>query len=844
MMAMAVSAVDFTWLNSPTNSNWNSVDTNWSSSVGSVWINSSTNNAIFGVSDKKVVTADAVTLKNLTISADGYSIGGGPLLMFGGPTVGAGLSAVLTATVTNNVGLCDKRGTGTLVLDSGTNHTNLFSTLRVSEGLIQITGGTHEIYTNDANNINIGFDVNYGAMLVGGGKVRQTSGGYSAVRGTLVITNGVVDLSSGREFLNAFNGAGTTTVSGNGVLDVSTLRISQNQAVPASQSAVNVNTGGVIRLANFAIDVNAYPRGMVNFNGGTVIVKSSTADFLGTGATQWLNGVSAKILEGGAVIDTQANSISIKQPLVSGAVSDGGLTKKGTGALSLLSTNSYNGSTKLYGGTLNISQDQNLGAVPSTPATNLIFMASCALQSGSNHTVNVNRTFFITNGVTVTFDTQAYTQMVYGTIMCADTSSTLVKAGGGSLVLNPGPTSVNSFGTLQSTAGTLVIASGTNLVTRYCGVQNGPGLRISGGTLLVAGGVLKTTTGMFVNVDGGHLMVTNGLADLSSCNEVLNGIGSTYGYTTVSGSGVIIAQALRISQNTGNPSNTVVNVNTGGVLRLNNFYIDTTFNGKQMGILSLNGGTVEPRNDNADFLGTATAFTGANSDRWLTNILVQVREGGAIFNTAGRSISIKQPLYSAAAVDGGLTKRGNGTLTLLNTNTYNGVTSVEAGTLKLGVSTNTLFTGGSALVLSNAVFDINGKVQTLAGLGGSGVVTNGGLLTVTSLVAPGGSNAVGTLTLTTSPAALGGLLAVYVANDGSCDLLQVQGNLDISSLALSVANTEALNKDKRYVIATCTGTLSGMFTSAVLPKRWFVRYDTANRRVYLIYDPGTLMRVQ
>jgi autotransporter-associated beta strand protein len=73
---------------------------------------------------------------------------------------------------------------------------------------------------------------------------------------------------------------------------------------------------------------------------------------LGTWTNKWLTGISARILEGGAVIDTAANTLSIKQPLVSGALSDGGLTKKGTGTLCLLSTNSYNGPTVIENGML------------------------------------------------------------------------------------------------------------------------------------------------------------------------------------------------------------------------------------------------------------------------------------------------------------------------------------------------------------------------------------------------------------------------------------------------------------------------------------------------------------
>jgi autotransporter-associated beta strand protein len=791
LVADVVCAADFTWLDAPASANWNETDANWSG-AGAIWSSAKTNSAIFSssVSTVKNITAGSLTLSNLTFTADGYAIGGGPLLMSGGFTVGGGASALVTATVTNQVGVCEKKDTGALILNSGDNATNLFSTFRITQGTVQVTGGTVEISTNDNNNIYLGFDVNGGTLLVSGGKIRTTSTGYSDIRGVLLITNGVVDLSSSRETLNAFNGAGTTTVSGNGLLDVNTFRVSQYNANAASQNAINVNTGGVIRLNSFTIDPGASPKGMVNFNGGTVIAKTFTQDFLGTWTNKWVNGIFSRILEGGAVIDTGANAISIKLPLISGASADGGLTKKGTGILSLLSTNNYNGPTVIAGGTL-------------------------------------------------TFDPQTYTQTLSSTITCAATNCTLAKGGSGMLVLDPGATAVNSFGTLWCSNGTVVVVSGTNLVTCPNSGQNAPGLRVSGGTLLVAGGVLKTTALMFVNVDGGHLLVTNGLVDTTSCYEVLNGIGGNgFGYTTVRDNGVIIANRVRISQNSGNATNTVVTVSTGGVLRVSGFYIDITFP-MQKGMLVLNGGTVESRSSTADFLGTTATFVGNANDKWLTNVFVRVREGGAIFNTAGYDISIKQPLLTDVVADGGFIKRGAGTLTLLNTNGYSGVTAVEAGTLKLGTA-NALWSAGSASVSSGAVFDVNGVVQSLAGLGGSGTVTNNASLSVAGTVAPGGTNAVGTLLLAT-PCPLSGTFRATVSSAGNCGQLRVNGNLDLSGLTVSVANSAALNKNKRYVIATYTGALTSGFSSLALPLRWFVRYDTAGRQVWLMYNPGTLL---
>jgi len=224
-----------------------------------------------------------------------------------------------------------------------------------------------------------------------------------------------------------------------------------------------------------------------------------------------------------------------------------------------------------------------------------------------------------------------------------------------------------------------------------------------------------------------------------------------------------------------------------------------------------------------------------------------VKSGGAIIDTQSYAVGIPQILGHdpdlGATPDGGLTKRGSGTLTLTTTNTFTGTAAVEAGTLKLGVA-NTLASGVSAFVASNAVLDVNGKAQTLATLSGGGLVTNNVLLAVTAGVAPGGTNAVGTLTLAATPASLGGTFVVDVATNGVCDRLRVNGDLNVTALNLSVANPSALQKYQKYVIASCTGTLAEPFLSAALPSRWRVKYDTAGREVSLGYDFGTLIMVR
>ncbi len=149
------------------------------------------------------------------------------------------------------------------------------------------------------------------------------------------------------------------------------------------------------------------------------------------------------------------------------------------------------------------------------------------------------------------------------------------------------------------------------------------------------------------------------------------------------------------------------------------------------------------------------------------------------------------------------------------------------------------FTGGSlptgtaVTVSSGAVLDLNGNAQPLAGLSGSGLVTNG-TLAVTGVIAPGGTNVVGKLTVAAS-AALSGTLLIDVAADGTGDLLQVQGNLNITGLALQIQDVNQFKSGSQYVIATfAPGGLTGHFASTNLGTKRTVAYNNASGEIRLV----------
>jgi autotransporter-associated beta strand protein len=190
-----------------------------------------------------------------------------------------------------------------------------------------------------------------------------------------------------------------------------------------------------------------------------------------------------------------------------------------------------------------------------------------------------------------------------------------------------------------------------------------------------------------------------------------------------------------------------------------------------------------------------------------------------------------------------LVKAGNGTLTLGGANSYSGSTLVSGGTLRLAGGANRLPAGGTVALVSGATLDLNGQAQTLASIAGSGSVI-GGNLTVTGSIAPGGVNTVGMLTFANTPA-LSGTLLVDTRTNGTCDLLSVTGNLDVSALALQVADTAQM-RGYAYTIATCTGDLTGSFLATNLTRAWVVRYTRTPGagQVQLMHKVGTLISIQ
>ena len=331
-------------------------------------------------------TSGALTTSGGTLDLGGTSQTVGAVSMTGAATIQNGTltgssftASVASGTATVSAALAisgnaNNSGAGTLALNPGTGNTNTVSSLKTTAGGLTLSSGTLNVTATGTPAAN-GLWIAGGTLTVAGGTL-NTSSGYATVGGggTLAVSSGTCNIN-GSELLNGYGGAGTTTVNGTGVLNVNILRVTQT----GSGGVVNLN-GGTLQLNSFSYGAGV---GTVNFNGGTVQAKTATTAFTAVNSS-----ITYKVQAGGAII-TNAVSITVGSPLVhdSGGPSlDGGLTKLGSGTLTLSNANTYTGNTTINAGNLQ-------GVVG----------GSCA-----NSTVILNAST-ATNGVSITDNTQSWT---------------------------------------------------------------------------------------------------------------------------------------------------------------------------------------------------------------------------------------------------------------------------------------------------------------------------------------------------------------------------------------------------------------------------------------------------
>ncbi len=156
-------------------------------------------------------------------------------------------------------------------------------------------------------------------------------------------------------------GTGTLTVSGTGmIINNGNLQLGNSGN---STGVVNLNSGGTLETKTVEGD-NTSSSTTFNFNGGTLVALSSSSTFFSNADFAVGHLV---VQSGGAVINTNGFNDTIAQALVHDPASnapaaDGGLTKNGSGTLTLAGASTYTGGTVVNAGTLQVSGAGTLGA--------------------------------------------------------------------------------------------------------------------------------------------------------------------------------------------------------------------------------------------------------------------------------------------------------------------------------------------------------------------------------------------------------------------------------------------------------------------------------------------------
>jgi fibronectin-binding autotransporter adhesin len=154
------------------------------------------------------------------------------------------------------------------------------------------------------------------------------------------------------------------------------------------------------------------------------------------------------------------------------------------------------------------------------------------------------------------------------------------------------------------------------------------------------------------------------------------------------------------------------------------------------GTLNLNGGTVTitttgaaiaggvNATSNLNLNGGVTLKAGAASTDWIRNLNTAViNSGGAVIDTNGNIVGVSQAFSGA----GGLTKAGEGILTVSAAQTYSGGTTVQSGTLAL-TGAGSINSSTAIQVQSGATLDVSGSTagKLIIGdghsLGGGGTI--------------------------------------------------------------------------------------------------------------------------
>jgi len=635
--------------------------------------------------------------------------------------------------------------------------------------------------------------------VVGGGSNSGTSVTYNLSAGVFSMSNltlGVTGFNYGSSYF--FQTGGTASIGGilrlgagsasntgqytlsGGTLTAGELLLAGKNSITNARFALN---GGTLVTSNITTGGGSGygSNGLLLFNGGTLQADPNTT----SPATGWINsGTTVYVSTGGALLDTAGadqtiNAALLHDPSLAANQLDAGLTKTGTGTLTLNAASTYTGNTTINGGLIEFGFDSALGA-----STNQVVLNGGGLRWASGTTTDISSRLAATGSGGGTFDTNG-NNVTFATALSG--TGALTKAGVGTLTLNAAGTYSGTYsGAFTVSAGTLSLGNSLALQNSSVTLSGSGALDVNVFSAVTLGNLNATSFALqndypaplALTLGGGNTTATTATAFSGAGSLIKTGTGTITltGTNTYTGGTTVNIGTLRFATSAALPSTGTLTVtsgataafNVGGTGEFTLSLIDSilgssTFQtGSQLGLDTANasGGRFVLSDAVSGSLGLTKLGGG-----FLTLTGANTYTGGTIVSAGaltGNSTSLQGSIINNAAVNfdqdfngtyagnmsgtGSLTKSYSGNLTLTGTNTYTGGTTVSAGTL---TGNSTSLQGG---ITDNAVlvFD-QASAGTYAGVvSGTGSLTksNTGTLTLTGAnsYAGGTTISVGTLT--------------------------------------------------------------------------------------------------
>lgn len=706
---------------------------------------------------------------------------------YGATTIGAGRT--LSAQTINN-------GAGSISIGNGATLKGTSNTLN-NNAVIDVGVGGSVIDTGAINNQGggtINFNGPTGTAVLSAGQGINNDGQIKVLGGDVAVTGDINNQNNGTLSLTGGNmtGIGTLTNSGTATVNVAA---GYNLGVGTFTMTGGSVTGTGSITATTAFNLSAGTIGASLAGAGT-LTKTGVGTLILTGANTYTGGttISAGILQlGNGTTDGTITGSVVNNGILafntSGSISfggtvtgTGGLTKAGSGTLTLTSAIGSTGATNINGGTLAIGTGGSLGS------TSAVWLnASSAVLDLNGHALTIGglggssgEVKLGNNGVlTLAGSGNNYFGIISG-------AGSVIKSGGSSQVLAgentyTGGTTITS-GMLQIGAGGTTGSIIGNVVNNGFIAFNRLDNYTFAGNISGTGGMFKSSAGVLTltgvhtftgetNVSAGSLQIGDGVTDGSFAGSIFNIANVTFntgGSSSYAGSIYDTSGPAGTLTKTGAGTLTLTGANTyrggttvsGGTLALGGHgrllgdgavtvVASATFNlgGYAQGVGALSGaGTVQ--------LGTGGALTVGNADASST--------------------------FAGDIIGGGsLTKTGTGTFTLSGANGFTGGTTISGGILQIGDGAGTGSLLGNVVNNATLAFNRTGSLTFAGDISGTGALTKSGAGT---LILTGAASHAGGTTISAG--------ALQIGDSGTTG--SISGNI-LNNGALSFKRTDDLS---------------------------------------------------